>query len=741
MTDRIIRVILDPSGVETGGRRVQGQLQGIERGSTAVRSALRFATAAVSGFIGALGVRELIQTADTFNRIENRLRIVTDSTDELTAANNRLFEIAQNTRQPLEATVELFTRASIAADELGASEEELFRLTEITGQALAVQGGSAAEASGALRQLSQSFSSGIVRAEEFNSILEGAFPLAQAAARGFDEAGGSVGRLRQLVVAGEVSSREFFDAILEGGGVLGELAGQTIPTVGQAVTQLNNSFIRFVAELDDATGASNTLAQGIQALAAGLPLFGRALTGTLEPTDELSAGLQQISVAAIVAGTAIESLFDLLGVAKAAFVDFGESLGGIAAAVNQAVRGNFTEALAILNEPAFDDTQEAFTSFFESFNEGVDSASSRISEILLPNFRAIREETSRIREDAGEDLPIVPENTVDAVQAARDAVDEFLTSQEQQQRQLELTAEYGDDAAEAITRYKEELALAAAEAEIFGELQPTEEVNELREAFRAFGEEAIASQRLLREEIEAADLKAEFDDQIAALELEIQLLDADTEALAANAEARALAAGATDEQAARIGELTETLADERARLAEETQTLEGFFEEVGASAQRTLSGFLADPLSEGLDELPFKFAQVLQQLAADALASELFSILKGLGGAGAGGGAGGILGLVGGLFGGGLQAGGQVTGGRPILVGERGPELFTPPGSGTIVPNVNINQAAQAAPTVVVNNITDPADIPAGLRTGEAEEEIINIIQRNPDAVRRVLGQ
>ncbi|MCK5549530.1 MAG: hypothetical protein KAI41_03270, partial [Hyphomicrobiaceae bacterium] len=225
-----------------------------------------------------------------------------------------------------------------------------------------------------------------------------------------------------------------------------------------------------------------------------------------------------------------------------------------------------------------------------------------------------------------------------------------------------------------------------------------------------------------------------------ALTMEIELLGASNVELGINAEARALAAGATAEQAAQIGMLTETLLNEQDALRNETATLQGFFEEVGASAQRTLSGFLADPLSEGLDELPFKFAQVLQQLAADALASELFSILKGLGSGGAGGGAGGILGFIGGLFGGGFQAGGQVRGGQPILVGERGAEIFTPPGSGAVSPNVNINQAAQSPPMVNIVNVTDPADIPAGLRTTEGEEEVINIIQRNPDQVRRIIG-
>lgn len=55
--------------------------------------------------------------------------------------------------------------------------------------------------------------------------------------------------------------------------------------------------------------------------------------------------------------------------------------------------------------------------------------------------------------------------------------------------------------------------------------------------------------------------------------------------------------------------------------------------------------------------------------------------------------------LFGGLFGGARAAGGPVTGGRPYLVGERGPELFVPSASGSIVPN-----GATMAPRVTINN-------------------------------------
>jgi hypothetical protein len=47
----------------------------------------------------------------------------------------------------------------------------------------------------------------------------------------------------------------------------------------------------------------------------------------------------------------------------------------------------------------------------------------------------------------------------------------------------------------------------------------------------------------------------------------------------------------------------------------------------------------------------------------------------------------GISGAISSIFGGGKAAGGPVTGGTTYLVGEKGPELFTPGSSGNIIPN------------------------------------------------------
>ena len=739
MTDRVIRVVVDSRGVTQGAGKASRELQKLDKQSKGLSTGFKAAAGAVAAFAGALAVREVFRAVDAYQGLQNRLRIVTDSSEELASVQKALFEISQDTRTSFEATAQLYGSAAIAAEELGASTEELLRLTEISGKALAIQGSSAQEASGALRQLSQSFSSGIVRAEEFNSILEGAFPLAQAAARGFGEAGISVGELRKRVTEGEVSSREFFDAIQKGGAGIDEQFAKTEVTLSQAVTTIQNSFLNLVGSINQTTGAGSGLAGILIGVSDAIDDLTLAITGTLQPEDELTDGMKQLATAAVSVGFVMSALADsLVTTVQTAFQIVGETIGATAAGIVAFLSADFSAADQIFTELGESNAKsfaEGFGGLEERLTKDTESAITKLTEIWDEGSRDIIEAATGGA--GGSDKPILPPNSADDLLEAREAAQEFKVALNIAGEELRLTKEHGENAAQAIREFREDLELATAAGDIFGELAPTEQVLELTDAFVKFGEEALAAQRALREEIEAAELKETFDEQIEALQEEIDLLGASNEVLAVHAELRAIAGGATAEQAAQIRELTEALLDEQDRLGDAGDSLQDFFDSAADSAQNTLGGILADPMQDGLDELPFAFAQTLQKLAADALASELFDILGSLGGGG--GGAGGFASFIGGLFGG-AQAGGQVSGGSPVLVGERGPELFTPPGSGAITPNVNINQAAQAAPSVVINNVTDPADIPAGLKTAEGEEAVINIIQRNPDAVRKLLG-
>lgn len=72
------------------------------------------------------------------------------------------------------------------------------------------------------------------------------------------------------------------------------------------------------------------------------------------------------------------------------------------------------------------------------------------------------------------------------------------------------------------------------------------------------------------------------------------------------------------------------------------------------------------------------------------------------------------------MFGGGKAEGGSVSSGTPYLVGERGPELFMPGRSGTIVPNNQLGGGITQNLTINIDSRTDAATI-AGLVRGAVE--------------------
>jgi hypothetical protein len=66
-----------------------------------------------------------------------------------------------------------------------------------------------------------------------------------------------------------------------------------------------------------------------------------------------------------------------------------------------------------------------------------------------------------------------------------------------------------------------------------------------------------------------------------------------------------------------------------------------------------------------------------------------------------------IGGAIGGAFGGGRASGGPVSAGTTYLVGEKGPELFTPSASGRIIPNGSMGGGSNTI-NITVNGAIDP---------------------------------
>ncbi|WP_454287080.1 tape measure protein [Rhizobium arsenicireducens] len=226
------------------------------------------------GIAAAIGgsyiLREVGRLSEAATRIDNALKVAGLSGKELEDVYSALSDAAKRNGAPIESLVQLYGRVATVQKELGVSTEELLGFTNNVALALRVAGTDAQQASGALLQLSQALGGGVVRAEEFNSLLEGALPIVQAAAAGLEEAGGSVAKLRTLVTDGKISSEAFFRAFEAGSVILEKRAANATLTVSQATNNLYTSLIDAVREFNNATGAGENFARAIDGVASSL---------------------------------------------------------------------------------------------------------------------------------------------------------------------------------------------------------------------------------------------------------------------------------------------------------------------------------------------------------------------------------------------------------------------------------------------------------------------------------------
>lgn len=323
MSNYRIVVEIDPRRARTGRRAVQGELSAIERQAESVRTALAraFAFAGIS-----VGIGGLIQLADQYTNLQNRLRQVTSSTEELDAVTEELLNISNRTRSSFGATAELYTRTALAAKELGLSQRDTLQFTESLNQAVILSGASATEAEAGLIQLSQGLASGALRGDELRSVMEQLPAVADILAR---QLGVTRGELRKMGEDGKITADVIIEAFANARGELADRFGKTVPTLGQSLTVLKNNLMSLVGDFMTNSGAVETLSGLILALANNL----ENIIPLILAAGAAFAGWQAAAAVSAVLGPMI-ALERALGATSAAAALFSIASKGAQAAVN-----------------------------------------------------------------------------------------------------------------------------------------------------------------------------------------------------------------------------------------------------------------------------------------------------------------------------------------------------------------------------------------------------------------------
>ena len=313
-------------------------IEGLKTGYTALTSAM-----AALGL--GLGVKELAAAADSYAMLSAKIQQSTKDSGNFEQAIAGVHQIALQTNSTLDNTGTLFTRLNTVAKDMGKSQQFALDMTSTVTKAIQLGGSSTQEAEAAVQQFIQAMQGGVLRGEEFNSIMEGGYGLAEALAKGL---GVTTGELRKMAEAGELSAERVLAALAkQKAGVDAQYAEMPL-TISNALQKIATSWQILIGEMDQFNGASATVANALSVIADNLGVLKVFFDDVSEGVGYLTSKFNDIDPSTLDAlRNTLTQVYDTVktlvssisGIAETAWSAFTSTLDAIAPLFNAILNG------------------------------------------------------------------------------------------------------------------------------------------------------------------------------------------------------------------------------------------------------------------------------------------------------------------------------------------------------------------------------------------------------------------
>lgn len=279
--------------LEQQGAATDGKMRSLGDASSDAGGKLDGAAKAAKGMgvaLAAMGVAkvavDMAKLADETNLLQSRVKRLAGDLSDYAFAWQALLDTANQSGAAMGDTVKLWESLD---QSVAATDSQIITLTGTLQKLGKIGGSSIEEMSNSLRQLGQSFAGGIVRAEEFNSVLEGTPEIWRRVAAAQDI---SLGELRTKMLEGKLTADEVFNSLMSQVDSVNADFEKMPRTIEQASQALSNNFAGAVAALDNQIGTSKFLSKMLDALARGAAEF--TLQIEAAPGAEASVALNEI---------------------------------------------------------------------------------------------------------------------------------------------------------------------------------------------------------------------------------------------------------------------------------------------------------------------------------------------------------------------------------------------------------------------------------------------------------------
>ncbi len=240
---------------------------GVESISTQLAALQRNAIAVFGITQGTQLIADIGRLADEYSNLSARVKLAVGDGERLDQGMEDIRQTANDTGSALASVGELYVTLNRSTKELNLSQQEVADLTDTISKSFLVSGSSAQAADAAITQLAQGLQSGVLRGDEFNSVMEQSPRLAQAMT---DSLGVTRGELRKMAEDGKLSTETIVRALQTQSDSIQQEYEQMPDTIGRAMQRVQNEFMVALGELDQSTGVSERVASALSGIAANM---------------------------------------------------------------------------------------------------------------------------------------------------------------------------------------------------------------------------------------------------------------------------------------------------------------------------------------------------------------------------------------------------------------------------------------------------------------------------------------
>ena len=386
----------DLNSIGNEAKKAENAARGLANSFTGLKTA-------VAAVAGSAMLREFVKVADDMSLVNSRLKMATSSAAEYAEQQKALHTIARDTHADIKETINLYAKLAPALKNIGKSTEDTNNMVSSFTKALQLGGASADEAAAAIKQFGQAMGSGALRGDEFNSISEASPTLLRYMAEGL---GVNVGKLRELGSEGKLTAEALSNAFEKVKSRIDSDFAQMPVTVGKAFTDLRTEINLIVGDINEATGATQTISGAITGFANALKENKDTIVGVVSGIGTLIKHLGILggtylaikgSMAAYAAMTTTVAAQTAAGVIQLGFMDRALMKIGATAGSLKAVFMGFLPTLAIFA------AVEAFFALKDSMDKAKPSAD-KLNDALSKTNEELQKLTQNQRDAINLDL-------------------------------------------------------------------------------------------------------------------------------------------------------------------------------------------------------------------------------------------------------------------------------------------------------------------------------------------------